>query len=558
MFFMIRTLFFVIVLIGMAFPSEALATENRVLRRGMPANEMPAPMRVAEASDDSEGGVHLSDVMLTSSTPEVAGATAVHYARDCYSKTWLGLFFTNSISSELRFDNDGEAVYIMDIADDEYMQDLRGENPEQTWLKAISMGNGIYELKSGQWLYSNGETNLYFAAGAYSESTKMIEILDSWKFELTEDSFSPEPLADGRRLYFCILDPEGNIADYTVDTSWRKVGDLREPEIPSTAEVKEYILTCHTNLYMKDRRLFIAKVAMDGNDVYMSGLSECSQESVIKGTRNGNKITFKAGQICDKGPLGYYMYELDAATVDFEKLTDYGYPTLKADRLSEWVFEIDEENNEIRGAEDLAILECMWGYPDAEYNTCKSDIVLAPYKDCAKQPKAAENIGYMNFNEERDVIWFDYSDFSVDEEYIKPSELYYSLYFDGEPMRFTPADFPGLGGEGNLISVIYHDDTYIFGYKSPMQVTVRFPKREWNTLGVAITHVHPDGRTESEMSVIENPNSALEGVSVNGEVVHTEYYNIMGARIDSPSKGSVVIVRTIMSDGTVKTEKRLY
>ena len=106
MFFMIRTLFFVIVLIGMAFPSEALATENRVLRRGMPANEMPAPMRVAEASDDSEGGVHLSDVMLTSSTPEVAGATAVHYARDCYSKTWLGLFFTNSISSELRFDND--------------------------------------------------------------------------------------------------------------------------------------------------------------------------------------------------------------------------------------------------------------------------------------------------------------------------------------------------------------------------------------------------------------------------------------------------------------------
>jgi len=555
-----RFIIFIVLLSAMAFTSVARSTESSVIRKGMPAKDMPcAPVRVANAPEDSEGGVILSDVILTSSTPEVAGATAVHYARDCYSKTWLGLFFTNSISSELRFANDGSAVYIMDIADDDYMRDLRGEKAEQTWLKATSLGNGVYELKSGQWVYASGETNLYFAAGAYTEDTKEVEILTSWNFVLSEDgSFSPEPLTDGRRLYFCILDAEGNVANYLVDTSWRKVGDLREPEIPVTAEVKEYILTCHTNLYMKDRRLFIAKVAMDGNDVYMSGLSESSQESVVKGTRNGNTITFQSGQICDKGPLGYYMYELDAATVDFENLTDYGYPTLKADKPTEWIFEIDEEKNEIRGAEDLAIMEYMWGYPDANFNTCKSDILLSPYMDCTKQPKAIENLGYSEYNDERDVIWFDYSDFSVDGLYIKPSELYYSIYFDGEPMKFTPTDFPSLNAEGTLLPVAYYDDEYIFGYASPTSVTIRFPKREWQSLGVTLTHVHPDGRTESEMVVIENPNSALEGVSVNGEAVRTEYYNALGARIESPSKGSVVIVRTIMSDGTVKTEKRIY
>ena len=53
-----------------------------------------------------------------------------------------------------------------------------------------------------------------------------------------------------------------------------------------------------------------------------------------------------------------------------------------------------------------------------------------------------------------------------------------------------------------------------------------------------------------------------EGVSeveeiLEAEVVNTEYYGIDGIRIASPAKGTLVIERKTMSDGTVKTSKRI-
>lgn len=532
------------------------AQENPALRKAVP-KEASRPLPVAASRGMDEPGDSLPAVLLTSSSDEVAGASAVRYVRDSYSVTWLGLMYINSISSEVRFGADGSSIYLMDVVHNQNQTDLRDDKEEQTWVKGISVGADTYSLPSWQWIYADDTKNLYFFTGAYVEGDETMEVLPSWEYVLSADGMlTPKPLDDGRRIYSCISDADGKIYDYTVDTRWRELGPVYEPQIPAGVETRDYILTANQFLYMDRRDIFMAKVAFDGEDVYVSGLSMCSPNSVIKGKRSGNTLTFKSGQLCDQGYFGSCMYQLDAAFVDFENLTPYGYPTLKAARPEEWSLEIDDETGIISGATDLAILENMWGCPDDNYNSSLNALLFSPYLDCPKEPKPVENVGFRP-DEDRLMVWFDYTIWSVNDEYIKPEELFYSFYFDDEPFTFTPEDFPGLPKSGTGLFVGYCDDVNIYGYTDPTSVTVRFPISDWNTMGIEMHHIHADGKMQSSKVVIENPESSVSDARIDGDTVRVEYYNLLGARVASPRRGEVVIVKTFTTDGC-KVEKRVF
>lgn len=67
-----------------------------------------------------------------------------------------------------------------------------------------------------------------------------------------------------------------------------------------------------------------------------------------------------------------------------------------------------------------------------------------------------------------------------------------------------------------------------------------------------------DGKFSREMQLTVNNTSGVDEFGIDAPVpVSVEYYDLQGARILSPAPGTVVIVRTVLSNGTVNTAKHL-
>lgn len=68
----------------------------------------------------------------------------------------------------------------------------------------------------------------------------------------------------------------------------------------------------------------------------------------------------------------------------------------------------------------------------------------------------------------------------------------------------------------------------------------------------------PDGKYSRTFNLTVDKTTGVEEYDVDGAIpVSTEYYTLQGTRIQNPAPGSMVIVRTVYSDGTVTTAKTL-
>ncbi len=121
---------------------------------------------------------------------------------------------------------------------------------------------------------------------------------DSYRFE--DDADAPT-----RYLGLCVLDEDGTFVGYFDVTQLASYtpyeGNTELVELPEGAEPVEFI-------YRFDYGYPVAKlgkVYVDGNDVYMNMLA-CGLEAWVKGTKEGNTVTFKGDQYL--GAYDYYLY----------------------------------------------------------------------------------------------------------------------------------------------------------------------------------------------------------------------------------------------------------
>ena len=80
--------------------------------------------------------------------------------------------------------------------------------------------------------------------------------------------------------------------------------------LPANVEPEEYTLAITHRVYqgegqsVENEKKVTALVAFDGNDVYLSGLAYYFPNAYVKGTRNGDKVTFESGQFLGSDQYG--------------------------------------------------------------------------------------------------------------------------------------------------------------------------------------------------------------------------------------------------------------
>lgn len=175
--------------------------------------------------------------------------------------------------------------------DDMYIRGL-GSIDETAWVKGTKDSNGDYIFPAGQYLGNYNDKDLLFFIG-YTDEKPSSAVLTvdaaNGEYVFTTEFFENADYTD--KVYYVL-----NIASgATIEMA------EAQPEVPTVVEVPEGLQTeswifSGTGYFDSKQVARSVKVGFDGDDVYVQGVSAEVPDAWIKGTLDGDQVTFKTGQ----------------------------------------------------------------------------------------------------------------------------------------------------------------------------------------------------------------------------------------------------------------------
>ena len=376
-------------------------------------------------------------------------------------------------------------------------------------------------------------------------------------------------------------DPSYNGSNYYVYFSSMKVfkGEIVEPEpveVPEDLESKTYVWTGSDVTYKdtdndpdtEDEAVFteflrFVNIGFDGNDVYVQGLCDNFPEAWVKGTLEGNTVTFPSGQFFDKddswADWGYpadYYYFVGYGENGIQDVT-FTYDAENNHFISEdWIL-INSKENEVSYYDIFAENEWLLytEVPGRPADPVITDVQI----EGVTFPKIRINIPLKTTN--GDAMNMD--------------KLFYRIFTDVEheiePLAFEPEDYPRLGIEETMYEIPYtlHDNFDI--YEGGSLVYLNQPTdflTTINQIGVQLVYYGGMSNSGARREVAENETEIIwyfikdyteTGVAdlKTDNVKCVTYINLAGMKSDKPFDG-VNIVVTRYTDGTSTTAKVVF
>ncbi len=422
-----------------------------------------------------------------------------------------------------------------------YIQGLCQYLPE-AWVKG-TFADGKAVLKSGQiygTLEEGGETYEFYMMGANADSEGNLTLVD--EFVLNYDADAEKfTLEDG--VY--ILDNSNNTTPSFYDLFMSLVltkGKYVAPEVvelPEGAVVEDWQYEAYDNYY-QETVTRPSQVAFVGNEVYVNGITEVLPEAWIKGTLDGDKVTFAANQY-----LGHYE-------------SSYGSLDLFFNPEADVVFGYDAEAGKLTAAEYVTFTG-SYNYDEM------SDVVIT------KVPEAAAVPAIPTINEV-EIATYSYMGAtipatSVDGEPLAASKLYYMILVEkakdqSEPFVLKAENYTPYEEDMTEIPYMFNDaeNYYIQAYGDVHYVYLLTDAEEidtWYRLGVKSIYYGGGEVNESEIAwytIKEYPTSVTGISEIAAEDEGSVYYDAMGRRTNSQAKG-LLLKQVRMADGSVKTVK---
>lgn len=297
------------------------------------------------------------------------------------------------------------------------------------------------------------------------------------------------------------------------------------------------------------------KVAFVGNDVYVNVLDAATY---IKGTIEGDKLTFKSGQY-----LGIYasMYHLFFTGQQYYTVTDEGtgqeYETAKV--IDELVFDYDAETRSFSTGDAFVInvgkktarlyltsLRAPKFYFFEETAATPADPVITNYNATYTQ------WGY-------NALQFTIQATDVDGRFIVPEKLSWQAYVDDEPLIFSPDDYSGLTQEMEEIPYGWYDPGYDI-YTSFFTLYFEPAKN------VGIQTIYRGGGEERRSHIVyydlstgqivkvdsNGDPAAIQSTANNADAERISYFDAAGRQVSDKTKG-LVIKRITTADGVSRS-----
>ncbi len=295
-------------------------------------------------------------------------------------------------------------------------------------------------------------------------------------------------------------------------------------------------------------------VAMDGDDVYVQGVSRDMPQACIKGSLEADgKLRFPSDQFLGNGEAGFmYFMAATGENIYNEAAQQYQLDLTKADALD---FVFDRENSVMK-SEDYAVINV--GSEDINYlQYLEAPMLYLHAGEVSLMPAAPSLTDYMPYTEMMGYggFRFEIPKLNEDGKLLNSGNMYYRVYFDTELLELTPDEYGMLKEPMTDIPYDFTDD---------YDIEVDGTRHEFffyrnNLKRVGIQSVYKDDKDGKEYAtevVTYNldGSDSLEMTDVDKDAVEVVYTDLSGRTTVNPERG--IYIKTVRySDGSVKNFK---
>lgn len=396
----------------------------------------------------------------------------------------------------------------------------------------------------GEWV-ADGKNAIKFTYidGTLNEVPDAVFIMHGDNKDLVETRAKP---------MLALTDNEGHWTGYgDYNIAMRKFADTPLP-LPAGLEAKDYMLKY--NATPDSELATTARVAIDGNDVYINIYPDCP-DSWVKGQINDGKVTFKSGQY-----LG--TYETQGVTV-YLYFVAGTYTTVNDDSEEghEYKFEIcdevsmvyDTDAGTFSTADKAIFVNCgkdrihkIYDYANPSFE------IVADRAATPVDPVIIEFIDY-DPDEEYGYIEVEAPNKDVDGNFIDMDKFFFRMWVDNDVYTFSPDDYYCFDEPTMLIPFTFSDEYWDFIYYDDSKHGFTFYFGDYESIGIQA--VYTGGGETRYSNVVRNKEmSSTNNIVIDKEALSTTYYDLTGRIVNNPANG-IYIKSTTFSDGTTRNEK---
>ena len=417
--------------------------------------------------------------------------------------------------SKLYIGSQSGTVSVVSNGDNYYIQDPLMDFSPGTWVEGhVKDGKLVVPVPQNLYYVSDYDAciaiipiNAYSSADTEAtEITYTISKGDNDRLVFTLDGFT----SYNRTLGAYWTDDESIQLYGEYNTVFTQVldGESTEPQVveaPEDLVVEEYSMTYGTD------GTGSVKVGFDGDDVYIQGFSTYLTEAWVKGTLEGNTVTFASDQYY--GPYGSYVSYFSPAA--------YGGGDV--------VFTYDADAEQFVSQNTIfgVISNSEGAYYDGNY---AAPVILTKVKEKAATPANPAITAFANSSY---GYYFDFNvpTVDVDGNGLITSKLFFVIYTDTEhdiqPLTFTPATHELLTDDLTEIPYgftegydFYNGEIYLNGLYSA----------DWNKIGIKSIYYGGDETNETEIQWydIKDYATVLSTNTVDNQTFYTTFYSKAG------------------------------
>lgn len=317
-------------------------------------------------------------------------------------------------------------------------------------------------------------------------------------------------------------------------------------------------------IYGDEGKAQFVDVAFDDNNVYLNNFDIYTQNCVIKGSLEGDKVVFPSNQFFGVNEeKGFFLY-----------MCGCKYGTFIDEETGEEIegyYLIDNFEMKYDAAEKkLTPAEAGTGIV---FNTRLDRVSpFSLYSDPTIFYQAPEKLNAAPEDPEIQQATYNPSSLSYASQWAFPNiningmildtdKMYYEVYTDGQLYTFSPEVYLSIAEEMTQVPYNYCDAAYevIIG-QVPTHI-IFLQGMKMTTMGIRVYYDAPDGNTYNTMRVTYNFKTgkvdydAIDTISADAELCGTEYFNLQGMKVAAPTPGNIYLRSEKYSDGTKKVQK---
>jgi len=323
---------------------------------------------------------------------------------------------------------------------------------------------------------------------------------------------------------------------------------------PASAAKKQYTLTCKGETSPR-----IIEAAIDGNDIYLKGISKSKKlaDIWVKLTKDGNKAVMLTNQYLGKAVKEDFLKYSNDPSEYHAFAAAYNDATTIAEKLE---FNINSTTGAFTNDKILKIImgkSSAKNIPTEDLENLEN-LVLTPYQQKAAKPETPK-LHYCSAVESYDysmttiTLAFYVKNADVNGNVLNPEKMYYNVYVNGstEPFKFKKTE--------SLYRDMHEDEmTNIpFNYKDKRNYDFKvidnlrilhFYDSSITRLKVVMVYESDGKKYSSEPMVATLPTDGIESANFN-KTTTEKYYTVDGRQIQKLQKGLNIIKS---SNGTTR------